>query len=291
MSNHFLYESERISGTFLKFFFLLAFFCFYNTGFATSTRYLELADSADYYISKENWEKAEAKILEALRLEPANFTNSLLLSNLGTVQTAKGEYEKALQSFELALAIAPSSVVAYNNRARTFLFLEKFDKALDDLNQSLSLDPNQEWPLQTKGFILLGLNDIDNAEITFEILESKFPENYLAHTGLAAVNQRKENFDQALIEYNKALSIFPEDIETSSSKIFLLIEMKNFSEARSEINKNLSRHPEEPIFYLLRGYLHRLNYRLDEAEADRKIAIDKGIDPEYIENFIPKPKK
>ena len=52
--------------------------------------YYELVDSADYYINKEEYAKAEETILRALRLEPSNYNNSLLLSNLGTIQRRQG---------------------------------------------------------------------------------------------------------------------------------------------------------------------------------------------------------
>ena len=282
----------RISSQYLKFLLFTAIhLCSFSFCFGNSERYLELADSADFYIARENWDKAEAKIIEALRLEPANFTNSLLLSNLGTVQTAKGEYEKALQSYELALSIAPSSAISYNNRARTLILMDRLSEALNDLTQSLTIDPEQEWPLQTKGFLLLGENKNDSARIVFESLRNLFPENFLAHTGLATIAQREGDDKIALDEYDKALKLNPEDIETNASKIMLLIELEKFSEARTLINKNLSYHPNEAIFYLLRGYLHKLNFRPDEADADRKIAIDKGLDPAYVETFIPSRKK
>ena len=57
---------------------------------ASSPRYLALVDSADNYIKRERWTDAEQTLLSALRLEPGNFTNSLLLSNLGVVRTNLG---------------------------------------------------------------------------------------------------------------------------------------------------------------------------------------------------------
>ena len=48
---------------------------------ASSPRYIALADSADMLIKSEKWDEAEKTILTALRLEPGNFTNAMLLSN------------------------------------------------------------------------------------------------------------------------------------------------------------------------------------------------------------------
>lgn len=255
--------------------------------FPQSARYIELADSADFYLARENWDKAEQKILEALRLEPANFTNSLLLSNLGLAQANKGEYKKAIESLSLGLNISPNSTVILNNRAHTWIQLDSLNAAKADLDKSLQIDSTQEWTLQTRAFLYLQEKDINNASILFKKLSANFPGNSSALAGLAAVSEFNGKDKEAIEFYKEALRLKPEDEEAREAYIFLLIKTDNFSNARTEIREALEINPENPMFYLLRGYLHRLNYRLDEAQADKKIAIAKGLQPSYVSSFIP----
>lgn len=256
-------------------------------GFPTSPRYLELADSADFFIERENWDKAEVKIMEALRLEPANFTNSMLLANLGLVQTHKGEYKKAIESLSLGLNIAPKSTVILNNRAHTFLLLDNIADATSDIDKSLEIDSIQEWTLQTRGFIYLQAGETQNAKRVFSKLKKEFPNNFSVYAGLAAIAEQEGDLNQAISYYNEALKGNPEDEEAHEAYIFVLIKNNDYTSARSEIRKAIDLNPENPMFYLLRGYLHRLNYRLDEAVADKNLAISKGLDPQYVESFIP----
>ena len=255
--------------------------------FPTSPRYMELADSADFFIERENWPKAEEKIIQALRIEPANFTNSLLLANLGLVQTSMGEYEKALQSLTLGLNIAPRSTVILNNRAHTYILVDDIEKAEADLDKSLEIDSLQEWPLQTRAFLYLQKSDFENAGQIFDKMMSNFPENPSVYTGKATIAEALGNTEEALAFYSKALSLDPTDDETREAYIFLIIKQENYSEARSKLREALEINPENPMFYLLRGYLHRLNFRPDEALADKKIAISKGLDPKLVSDFIP----
>lgn len=254
---------------------------------ASSPEYLALADSADYYISREKWDLAESKIIEALRLEPANFTNSLLLSNLGLVQLRKGEDKKAIESFSLGLSISPSSTVLLNNRAHAYLGLDEIESAKVDLDRSLAIDSIQEWTLQTRGFLYLHEDNIPNALALFEKLQAEFPENTSVYAGLAEISKRTGDTEGALRYYDNILESKPEDNEAREAYIYLLISSDKYSEARSQINEALKRDPENPMFYLLRGYLHQLNYRYDEAQADKKIAISKGLSPEEASLFIP----
>lgn len=270
--------------------FILLFIMFLlgrHMGFPQSARYLELADSADFFIARENWNRAEEKIIEALRIEPANFSNSLLLANLGFVQTQKGEYSKAIQSLSLGLNIAPSSTVLLNNRAHTYLLSDSIDNAINDIDKSLQIDSLQEWALQTKAYIYLQENDSDSAKNLFNKIKNNFPDNASAYSGLAAVAEKEGDNKKALEYYKTALAIKPEDEEAREAYIFLLVKTDEYSLARSELRQAIEKNPENPMFYLLRGYLHRLNFRMDEAQADKKLAISKGLDPKYVSSFIP----
>lgn len=253
--------------------------------FATSPQYIALADSADNYIKAENWDMAEKTILSALRLEPGNFSNSLLLSNLGVIQTRRGCPEDALESFRLALSIAPSSSVAYSNRARTYLQLGRYDDALADINSTLSIDSVQEWPLQMRGFLLLN-NDPQKAKEDFSLLSKLYPNNPLAKTGLAAVAEKEGNYEEAIKLYDAAIAL-NDDPDVRFSRILLKINNDKYSDASEDISESLALYPNEGQLYLLRGYLHKLNYRYEEASIDKKIALDKGADKQLVEQFIP----
>ena len=252
-----------------------------------SARYLELADSANFYISRENWPKAEEKLIEALRLEPANFSNSLLLANLGVVQTAKGEYEKALESLSLGLNIAPKSAILLNNRAHTYLLTENVEAAKKDLDKSLQIDSLQEWTLKTRAFIYIQDQDKENAKEVLNKLKKEFPNNPGIGSGFAAIAEMEGNLPEAIKNYREALKADAYDDDSREALILLLIKSNDYTAARKEIREGLDLNSENPMYYILRGYLHRLNFRLDEAQADKKIAISKGLPSSLASSFIP----
>lgn len=253
---------------------------------ASSPRYLALVDSADNYIKRERWTDAEQTLLSALRLEPGNFTNSLLLSNLGVVRTNLGKMDDALEAFRLGLSIAPRSSVIRTNRSRTLIALGRYDEAMTDLNETLEIDSTQTWPRQMRGLLRLAADDIDGAEKDFTVLSRIDPSNASAMSGLARVAERKGQTTEALKYYDEAIAI-DDDPETRFSRILLKISLGKYSEASEDIRKGIDKWPQVPDFYLARGYLHRLNYRNREAEIDKKIALDKGADPQIVEQFLP----
>ncbi|MDE6143844.1 MAG: tetratricopeptide repeat protein [Muribaculaceae bacterium] len=264
----------------------LAFVAFSFGANASSPKYMELADSADNYIKRERWSDAESTIISALRLEPGNFSNALLLSNLGVVRTNLGKMEEALEAFRLGLSVAPKSSVIRTNRARTFLLMGDYENALSDINETLEIDSIQEWPLQMRGLLLLGNDEIENARKDFTRLSKLNPRNSTAMAGLARVAEKEGNFNDALKLYDEAINI-DDNPETRFSRILLKINMENYSDASQDIVNSIKIYPEHPDFYIARGYLHLLNFRNQEASIDRKIALDKGADPQLVEQFIP----
>lgn len=252
----------------------------------SSPLYIALADSADMYIKNEKWDLAERTIIKALRLEPANFSNSLLFSNLGIVRTNRGDYQSALEAFDLGLAIAPGSAVIRNNRAMTYIIMRDYDNAIADLDKSLDIDSIQDWPLQMRGMLRVRKNDLAGAEADFTRLSRLDPFSHAAMEGLGNIEEVRGNFDDAIKYYDEAIKLY-DNPETRSARILAKINSDKFSEAAEDIHQSISKYPEYADFYIWRGYLHRLNYRNAEAEADKKNAIIKGADPQYVQQFIP----
>ncbi len=253
---------------------------------AVSPQYLALVDSADNYIHKEKWMEAESIIIEAMRLEPGNYMNSLLFSNLGVVRTEQGKFKDAIEAFRLGLSISPKSKEILNNRARTYMIMGNYNKAFEDLSRSLDVDSVQEWPLQMRGMLRIRENDLDGAKHDLSLLSKNFPKNDRALSGLAKIAEYEGKPAEALRYYDESI-ILNDDPDIRSQRILLKIKLDKYSEASTDLRESIQKFPENPMFYILRGYLHRLNYRYEEAEADKKIAINKGADPQFVEQFIP----
>ena len=89
-------------------------------------KYIELADEA---VKKQDWNRAEALLREAMQSEPSNPQNVMLLSNVGMFQFYRGEDSLALHTLSEARAIAPASTVILNNRAKVLLHMGREEDA------------------------------------------------------------------------------------------------------------------------------------------------------------------
>lgn len=147
----------------------------------------EWVDKSFECIKNEDWTGAEEAILKALKSDPGNAQNALLLSNLGTIQRNLGKKEEALKSYNNGLMITPRSVTLLKNRAALLSEMNRIEEALQDYNQILLLDENEEESLYLRGLIRLEKGDTSACRKDFEQLVKLNPTSSNARLGLAAL--------------------------------------------------------------------------------------------------------
>ena len=190
----------------------ILFFVFFMADFlfVSAQTYNEWIDKSFECIESEDWAGAEKALIGALRVQPANPQNALLLSNLGTIQRKMGKNDEALKSYTNALMITPRSVTLLMNRAALFSEMEKFDDALKDYNQVLMLDDKEEDALYLRGLIRLEKNDTTACRKDFEQLLKINPKSSDARIGLAALMKLRGYYTEAIDLYTQVIRVNPE---------------------------------------------------------------------------------
>ncbi len=264
----------------------IAIIGFCLAGTLSAQTYIQYVDSADYYIKRELWDKAEEMTIAALKKMPANKLNYLLWSNLGEIRSRKGETDKALEAFEIALASNPTNPSILTKRAYTFLQKGETEAALQDINLSLQQDSIQQWPLKVRAIMSLSAGEYDAAERDYITLLKYFPVSEDAYIGLGKIASAKGDTE-------KAIKMFKQSIETKQNEeawfllVLLQIENDNLSQAKEDLLLAMKRYPRSGNLFLLRGVIHKKNFENDAATLDRKIALEHGADKELVARLLP----
>lgn len=250
--------------------------------------YMERADSAEVYMRRERWADAERVLLQALRAEPANSSNALLLSNLGVAQTHLGHTADAMRSFDAALGMAPRSSAVLANRARALLTDGKRAEAFDDLRASLAIDSLNTSTLRLYGYTALSLNHIADARKSFNKLNALSPSDPDIHAALAQCAEAEGNHPEAIAHYTEALDIEPDNTDWLQARASAYIASQMLTEASDDLHRAIAIDPRRGSLYALRSILNRMRYRNSEADADLQLAAKYGADPELIKMCTPK---
>jgi len=144
---------------------------------------------------------------KALALDTSDPRVYHTLTNLYIMQR---QYEKAIASADSGLKLSPSSAQAHNSMGLALSFAGEDSKAIPFIEQAIRLDP---YP----------------SSVTFRTLGSSY----------RAVGR----YEEAIIEYKKALQQTPDDIFTHLGLASTSMELGREEEARNEAKEVIRIHP------------------------------------------------
>lgn len=258
-----------------------------NADDVLNSKFEMMVDSAEYYFSINRWKDAERLTINALKLRPANKSNWLLWANLAEIRRNLDDSEGALEAYNIGLSLQPHSTTLLSGRAEIHIQNGEKDEALKDLNLLISISPESEMPHIMRGWIRLERKNFEEAEEDFNFLISNFPDNPQGYNGLAAIKASNNLIDEALKLYSKSLTIQPDET-IYFYKSILLIDNGKLSEASETLREGMKKFPRNANLYLIRAYLHKLNFQNEEAKIALKLAKEYGCQPQLIERFFPK---
>lgn len=252
---------------------------------AQSNSYNKLIDQADKAIAKQNWETAESCIISAMRAEPDNPGNILLLSNLGMIQFYQGRDSLAIATLTDAHRLAPSSVTVLCNRARVLTSAGMLKAAISDYDAAAALDSTIYQPYLYRGLINLSLGNISEAQVQLTKLNQLFPDLTDTHIALAALYSAIEQPDEAIPHFNLLIKANPQ-AEYYAGRAMCFIQTDRLIDASEDITSGLELDPECAELYVCRALLNHRAYRRDEAMRDAQRAIDLGTNRQRLYKLL-----
>lgn len=246
-----------------------------------SAAYLALVDSADAAGAAERWDHAISLLRQAMRLEPANPSNIMLLTNVGMMQFYQGHDDEALSTLSDAVAFDSLNTDVRMRRARVLNATGHISDALADYQAVIDADSSAVEPLVQRAFIRLNQNEIELADADLSRALSLDPSNPDATLGHAIILSSQGHPDQAIPLYGRLIAADPSpELYAARATCYLITE--DLGRAASDIMDGLALDPEYGELYLCRSALNKLRYSNDDAIADARRAASLGIDPRRI---------
>lgn len=252
----------------------------------TNSLYEALLDSAEVAFNKQDWEKAGNLYREALRQKPASPLNSKIFANLGLCLSGEGKFQDAIEAFNIALIKEPDNARILTRRASAYLMTDKPSDALEDINSALQADSLNSEALRIHGQIMLGSHNLQSAKEDFTRLMKVAPTDPWGPAGLGEIATANADYNQAIDYFKTALKL-EENSDFRLSLISSLLATNRLSEAESILRESILLYKNVGEFYILRGKLHKVLHQNREMEADKKSAIEYGIDPQIVEQYLP----
>ena len=247
----------------------------------TETPYFQYIDSAQFYIDSHEWLKAEQWMLKAIAQDPDNPNNSLLLSNIATLQRYQGRLSDAVKNYSLALDMTPHAVTLLLNRAALYVEMDSVQWAIDDYERVCELDMYNTEARYSLGVLAMERGDTRRAEDLFNEIKRINPNSGLYQEGVGLLRKREGDFARAAELFTQIIKVQP-SAQLLGHRADCYLALKRLNDAEEDIRTALGMSPDDSYLYLLRAKLNKLRFQRDDMTRDINTAISLGLSRDYI---------
>lgn len=234
-------------------------------------------------------------------------------------------YEKAISDFTKAISLARNYPAAYTNRGDCYRFLGEYDKALEDYELALKYDSKNKRGLYGLSIIYgsKGYKQYNKAIKVLQKLVEFYPEYQDAYFGLGWNYDNIGNYKYSIENYEKVVELNPDRIDAwinlsytaemglrdyekaiyyadkalelnenslyaNSNKGYALVQLKRYDEAMKYIEKQLFINKEHSRAYFQRGQVKLAKNDKQGAKEDfeRALELEKQASFDDTEKII-----
>ena len=251
----------------------------------TETPYFQCVDSAQTYIYNHDWAMAEQWLLKAFKADPDNPGNSMVLSNIATLQRYQGKLADAVKNYSLALDMTPHAVTLLLNRAALYVEMDSLERAIDDYERVCELDMYDTEARYSLGVLAMERGDTKRAEDLFNEIKRINPNSGLYHEGMGLLHKRNGNHSRAAELFTQVIKVQP-SAQLLGHRADCYLAMKRLNDAEDDIRTALEMNPDDPYLYVLRAKLNKLRFQRDDMARDIDTAVSLGLNRDYINNAL-----
>ena len=161
------------------------------------------------YSNLKLYEEAEREYLEAIRLDPLSRHTFFHYLNLGALYDATGKEDKAISTYEEAIAINPNLPLAYRFTGNIYLRRGKYQEAIKFYKKAAELTPENAYFWYDLGAAYMKAKIYKEAAAAFERAIECYPYFSEAHYNIGNLYAAHGDFKTARKFWNKALAINP----------------------------------------------------------------------------------
>jgi len=202
-------------------------------------------------------------------------------NNRGIGYRFKGDYDRAIQDYNQAIKLNPKFAGAYNNRGVALERKNEYDRAISDYDQAIKLKPSAEAHFN-RGNAQLGRSHYDRAIDDYNQAIKLKPDFAAAFDNRCWARAVVGILKPALADCNEALRLRPNNAATLESRGFIFLKMSHFDAAVSAFDAVLRSNPKLAFALYGRG-LARLKNEDPSGAADSAAA--RALQADIAEEF------
>ena len=250
------------------FFIVIVAICALDCSFSSAQNYDELITRSFDYLDADSLPEAEEALRKALRIEPGNPGNGMLLLNLGTIQRRQGKLKEAEESYTIGLAFLPN--------------------AINDYTEVIYHEPENEDAYYERALCKLMNQDTLGARLDLEQIDRFNPNSAKSRLGMAYVYKAQQMWREASELYDALIERNPRNASLLRERAEVFYFSNRMGAALDDVNKSIDFDPRDPYSYLLRAQIRYAKGDKEFARRDLNQALELGLNKEEVRDLIEK---
>jgi protein O-GlcNAc transferase len=198
--------------------------------------------------------------------------------NEGVMAGQQKRYMEAIKAFESAAAIDGQNDQVFWNMAMVHMEMRKFDRARDELQKAIAVNPASASYHEKLGTVLMELKDWAGAKTALEAAIQNDPSLFKAYYKLGQTLERLDDQQNALRRYTEAIQKGPRLLEAYSALGRLYADLGYLDYAvqvfQEAFKVALNGTEEEALVHYLLGTVYQQQKKYPDAIREFRAALD-----------------
>jgi tetratricopeptide (TPR) repeat protein len=134
---------------------------------------------------------------------------STIYNNRGTAYSSKGDHDRAIQDFNEAIRLNPKDTTVYVIRGDAYNGKGNYDLAIQDFDEAIRMKPNYVRAYYDRGKAYNSEGDYDRAIRDFSEAIHLNPNHTSGYYSRGSAYYNKGDYDRAIQDYNEAIRLNP----------------------------------------------------------------------------------
>jgi len=186
----------------------------------------------------------------------------------GTAFVIGRDLDKAIEDFDHALMLDPDRVVVVGYRAAAHLSRHDYDAAIADFSRVIALDPSDNDALYSRAGAYRAKGDNDSAIADYSRVIEIDPgfQPAIAYRGIAY--RAKEEIDRAIEDFDRLIAINPDDAGALNLRGSAYRDKEDADHALFDFDRALTLDPDNATIIDNRGFAELMFGHFAQAETD-----------------------
>ncbi|MBI5159354.1 tetratricopeptide repeat protein [Candidatus Micrarchaeota archaeon] len=155
----------------------------------------------------------------------------------------KNDFDKAIENYNMAIVLNPNFSEAYFNRGLCYYNKKEFEKSISDYNRSAELDPRNAVIFNNRGDAFYRKQDFEKAIVDYDKAVSLNPRYLKAYYNRGLAYACQQDYERAVEDFNKVIELNPNFAEAYHIRGLAFDYMGNYEKAVADYDKAIELNP------------------------------------------------